>query len=88
VASQPSRGPWIHIVADGEAPPALQAMYDAMRDPRGHVDHILTIHGLHPASLRAHYDFYRAAMTGSPDLSKVRREMIAVVVSSLNRCEY
>jgi alkylhydroperoxidase family enzyme len=82
------RSPWIAVIPDGTASPDLQALYDRMRDPRGHVDHILTIHSLHPASLQAHYDLYRTVMTGTRDLSKIRREMIAVVVSGLNRCEY
>ncbi len=84
----PTDGPWIKVIPDGAAPPELQAMYDEMRDPRGHVDNILTIHALHPASLRAHFDLYRAVMTGSPHLSRRQREMIAVVVSSINGCEY
>ena len=80
--------PWIHVVEEREASPDLQAMYDEMRDPRGHVDNILTIHSLHPQSLRAHYDLYRAVMAGSPELSRRQREMIAVVVSVANRCTY
>lgn len=63
-------------------------MYDEMRDSRGRLDNILSIHSLHPASLRTHYSMYRDAMVGSKDLSRVQREMIAVVVSAANRCEY
>ena len=36
----------------------------------------------------AHFDLYKTLMRGSRDLSRIRREMIAVVASSLNRCEY
>lgn len=75
-------------MADGHAPADLQAMYDEMRDRRGHIDNILSIHSLHPASLRTHWTMYRDAMVGSKDLSRAQREMIAVVVSAVNRCEY
>ena len=82
------RSPWIHVVPDGEASPELQAMYDQVRGPTGDVDHILSIHSLRPASLESHWRMYRDAMVGSKDLSRVRREMIAVVVSAANQCEY
>ncbi len=63
-------------------------MYDDVRDPRGQVDNILSIHSLRPATLRSHLGMYRDAMVGSRDLSRVQREMIAVVVSAANQCTY
>lgn len=82
------RRPWIRVVPDGEASPELQEMYDRIRDPRGHIDNILSIHSLRPRSLESHWSMYREAMVGSKDLSRAQREMIAVVVSATNRCEY
>jgi alkylhydroperoxidase family enzyme len=84
------RRPWIET-HDEEAPdldPALRDLYAAMRDPRGHVDNILKIHSLHPASLRVHYDFYKLVMYGQSPLSRIQREMIAVVTSAANQCHY
>jgi alkylhydroperoxidase family enzyme len=80
--------PWIPILPESDASPELQAMYDRVRDPRGHVDNILSIHSLRPASLESHWRLYRDAMVSSRDLSRVQREMIAVVVSAANQCEY
>ena len=35
-----------------------------------------------------HYDYYKHIMTGRSGLSRMQREMIAVVVSAANDCEY
>jgi alkylhydroperoxidase family enzyme len=51
-------------------------------------DNILRIHGVHPRTTRLHYDFYRELMYGAGPLSRVQREMIAVVVSARNNCHY
>jgi alkylhydroperoxidase family enzyme len=51
-------------------------------------DHIIRIHGVHPATLRLHYDLYVELMRGPSPLSRVQREMIAVVVSAANGCHY
>jgi alkylhydroperoxidase family enzyme len=38
--------------------------------------------------MRTHYDLYAHLMRGRSDLSRAQREMIAVVVSTVNRCHY
>lgn len=79
---------WIPYIPEDDAPPELREMYDRYRDPAGHVDNILRIHGLNPPSLKAHFDLYACVMRGKSDLSRAQREMIAVVVSSINECHY
>lgn len=51
-------------------------------------DHIIRVHGVHPTTLRLHYDLYVELMRGPSPLSRVQREMIAVVVSAANACHY
>lgn len=51
-------------------------------------DNILRIHGVHPHSMRLHYDLYIELMRGPSPLSRVQRELLAVVVSAVNRCHY
>jgi len=51
-------------------------------------DHILRIHALDPPSLEHHFHLYEHAMRGGSPLSRVQREMIAVVVSAANDCFY
>lgn len=59
--------------------------------PEDHVpdqDDIIRIHGVHSRTMRQHYDLYRELMYGPGPLTRVQREMIAVVVSAENRCRY
>ena len=79
---------WIKVIDESEADGKLKELYAKMVEPWGGVDNILKIHSLNPASLQAHFDLYKAVMQGSKYLSKVKREMIAVVVSSINHCHY
>ncbi len=51
-------------------------------------DNILRIHGVHPRTMRQHYDLYHELMRGPGPLSRIQREMIAVVVSAVNLCHY
>jgi alkylhydroperoxidase family enzyme len=52
------------------------------------VDDIMRIHSISLPTMKGHFELYRSAMTGSPDLSRKEREMIAIVVSSINQCHY
>jgi alkylhydroperoxidase family enzyme len=51
-------------------------------------DHILRIHGVHPATMRHHYDLYVELMRAPGPLTRVQRETIAVAVSVENHCHY
>ena len=79
---------WIKIIPEGEAEGKLKEMYEKLIEPWGGVDNIMKIHSLNAASLTGHYEFYKTLMRGRSDLTRVQREMIAVVVSALNRCKY
>jgi alkylhydroperoxidase family enzyme len=51
-------------------------------------DHIIQVHGVHSAVLRQHFDLYAELMRGPGPLTRIQREMIAVVVSAANHCHY
>jgi len=51
-------------------------------------DNIIRIHGIHSQTMRQHYELYKELMYGKGPLSRIQREMIAVVVSAENRCRY
>lgn len=51
-------------------------------------DNILRIHGVHSKVMRQHYELYLEIMRRKSPLSRIQREMIAVLVSSLNHCHY
>jgi len=79
---------WIRTTDEAEAGGNLKQLYDEQRRQAGAVANILKIHSLAPDVLKAHLALYQAAMYAPGELSRVQREMIAVVVSASNGCHY
>ena len=79
---------WIKMISEKEATGRLKELYDRYAEPSGEVDNILKIHSLNVRSLKTHFDLYAHLMRGRSDLTRIQREMIAVVVSAVNQCHY
>ena len=79
---------WIDTINEGDADGSLKDQYAKLKDSRGGVDNILKIHSLNPESLDAHVRLYKTIMYGKSPIRRVNREMIAVLVSSINQCHY
>ena len=79
---------WIQEILPEDADADLSALYEQVAEPDGSVDHILRIHGINPQSLSDHSGLYVTAMKRHSPLSRLQREMIAIVVSTLNGCHY
>mgnify|MGYP001109496364 CR=1 FL=1 len=80
---------WIETVPENEATGELADSYKVSADPKtGDVDHIMKIHSLNPQSLFDHFNLYKTLMYGKSPLKRPQREMIAVVVSAINKCRY
>lgn len=80
---------FIETIPEALAGGELRRAYRRAADPKsGKVDHIMKIHSLNPASLIDHQHLYKTLMYGESPLSRAQREMIGVVVSAINRCEY
>ncbi len=79
---------WIKVIQEDEASGRLKGLYGKYAGSDGSVDNILKIHSLNVKSLQGHFDLYAHLMRGRSDLSRIQREMIAVVVSAVNRCHY
>ncbi len=79
---------WIDVINEDEATGRLAELYAKMVEPWGGVDNIMKIHSLNVPSLKAHFEIYSTLMRGRSDLTRAQREMIAVVVSKINRCHY
>ena len=80
---------WIKVIDEGDASGKLKEMYEKLTEPWGGVDNIMKFHSLKLPSLHAHYELYKTVMhRRTSEVSKVQREMIAVVVSSINQCHY
>jgi uncharacterized peroxidase-related enzyme len=72
----------------GELSPAMQAYFAKCDEKIGFVPNVLKAYAHDTGKLEAFAGFYNDLMLGASGLSKLEREMIAVVVSSQNRCYY
>ena len=82
-----------HISALGVPDPAaldadLQAIWAKCVEKLGFVPNVYSAYSLKPQRLRNFMQTYNEIMLAPSGLSKLEREMIAVVVSSANRCYY
>ncbi|RVU18064.1 peroxidase-related enzyme [Methylobacterium oryzihabitans] len=71
-----------------DLPPDMQAYFDKCREKIGFVPNVLLAYAHDGAKLAAFAAFYNDLMLAPSGLSKLEREMIAVAVSSVNRCYY
>lgn len=79
---------WIEEIAPEAAQGDLKRVYEELERKRGKVSNILQVHSLRPNAMRGHLDLYMDLMFAPGGLSRRQREMIAVVVSRENRCDY
>src|SRR5579885_3577174 len=66
----------------------LKALFARCVDKLGFVPNVLRAYSLRPSRLRNFIAMYNELMLAPSGLSKLEREMVAVVVSSANRCYY
>ena len=78
----------IPIPAREELDPATQKYFALCDEKLGMVPNVLASYSFDAVKLRAFSDMYGDLMLGDSGLSKLEREMIAVVVSSVNHCYY
>ena len=69
-------------------PEGTQKYFDICQDKLGMVPNVLQAYAFDVDKLNAFTGFYNDLMLAGSGLSKLEREMIAVVVSSINRCFY
>lgn len=70
--------------AEGE----LKAIYDELIASRGKLAAVHQIQSLNPITIKQHMDLYMSIMFKQSPLRRYQREMMAVVVSKCNGCEY
>ncbi len=68
--------------------PAMTAYFQKCQDKLGFVPNVLVAYAFDTVKLEAFVALYNDLMLGDSGLSKLEREMIAVAVSSQNRCYY
>lgn len=79
---------WIEVVDVDKATGKLKEIYNDITKRRGKLSNIMKAHSLRPDAMEKHLDLYISIMFGSSNLTREDRELIAVVGSSANHCEY
>jgi uncharacterized peroxidase-related enzyme len=72
----------------GKLSPAMTAYFKKCQDKLGFVPNVLVAYAFDNTKLETFVALYNDLMLGDSGLSKLEREMIAVAVSSHNRCYY
>ncbi len=72
----------------GALSPGMESYFGKCRDKLGFVPNVLQAYAFDNGKLEAFVAMYNDLMLASSGLSKLEREMIAVAVSSHNRCYY
>lgn len=78
----------IKVIKFEEATGKLKDIYEDLKEKRGRLAAVHTIQSLNPDSIIAHMELYMTIMFSQSPLTRAQREMIAVVVSAANGCEY
>ncbi|MBN1985165.1 MAG: peroxidase-related enzyme [Prolixibacteraceae bacterium] len=78
----------IKVIEPENATGRLQEIYNDIIKKRGKLADVHKIQSLRPESIVAHLDLYLEIMFSKSELSRAEREMMAVVVSVANGCEY
>lgn len=79
---------WLRVPPEGDAPDGVQVLFDKANEKLGFVPNVLRVYALRPRHLELWTALYDDLMRGESGLTKAQREMIAVVVSTINRCHY
>jgi uncharacterized peroxidase-related enzyme len=80
--------PFINIIEPENATGNLKEIYQELTKSRGKLAKVHKIQSLNPESITAHMDLYMTLMFGKSPIKRAQREMMAVVVSAANNCEY
>src|SRR3989304_4781713 len=80
--------PYIKTIEPNEATNELKEIYSKVVGERGKLSNILKIHSLLPKTMLTHLDLYKSIMFDKSDLKREDKELIAIVVSSANKCDY
>jgi uncharacterized peroxidase-related enzyme len=79
---------YIDVTSYNDSEGKLREIYDGLIESRGKLADVHMIQSLNPESIVNHMDLYMTIMFGKSPLRRVQREMMAVVVSKNNDCDY
>lgn len=78
----------IKIIDQEEAQGELRLIYDGLLKSRGKIAEVHKIMSLRPSAILKHMDLYMEIMYSKSELTRAEREMMGVVVSKANNCDY
>lgn len=79
---------WLRVPAEREVPGEVRELWRKAEEKLGFVPNVMRAFALRPAHLLGWWRYYDDLLRGEATLSRAQWEMIAVVVSSANRCHY
>jgi len=79
---------WLRVPPEEDAPTEVKALFEKANEKLGFLPNVLRVYALRPRHLELWNTFYDELMRGESGLTREQREMIAVVVSTANRCHY
>ena len=79
---------WVRVPTEKQLPEDIRALFDKAREKLGLVPNVFRLFALRPEHLRRWRALYDELLRGESGLTPAQREMIAVVVSTQNRCFY
>ncbi|WP_424950236.1 peroxidase-related enzyme [Deinococcus sp.] len=83
-----SRISFLHVPADSEVTPDIQKLWSKAQANLGFVPNVFRAQALNPGQFSAWWAYFNLLLNREGFLPPVEREMVAVVVSTLNRCVY
>ncbi|MGH2916156.1 MAG: peroxidase-related enzyme [Solirubrobacteraceae bacterium] len=81
-------GSWFPVPTDEQLPDGLRGLFAKARERLGFVPNVFRVYAFRPERLSAWFSHFRLLHEPTEGLGAAEREMIAVVVSSANRCLY
>ena len=78
----------IEAIPYEESTGELKAIYDSLIATRGKLAEVHTIQSLNPATIVSHMNLYKDILFGQSPLKRYQWEMMAVIVSAANQCDY
>ncbi len=79
---------WIDEIDEEHADEKLKKVYERIKGDRGKLSNIMKVHSLMPEAMDDHMDLYMSVMFKERSLSREMCELIGVIVSDENGCEY
>jgi uncharacterized peroxidase-related enzyme len=79
---------WLQVPGEADVPDEVRSLWERADEKLGFVPNVLRVWALRPEHMLRWRKYMDELLKGESGLSEAQREMIGVVVSSVNRCHY